>query len=791
MTRAARDVSGVICAYTEARWDGLFAAVESVQRQSEPPREIVVAIDHNPALLERVRAHIPGVIVVENREPRGLSGARNSGLAVAQGEVIAFLDEDAVAAPDWLAQLSAGYENPLVLGVGGAIEPMWLGGRPNWFPEEFNWVVGCTYRGMPQTTAPVRNLIGCNMSFRREVFEAIGGFRNGIGRVGTRPLGCEETEFCIRANQHWPQNLLLYQPWAQVYHRVPTSRARWGYFLSRCYAEGLSKALVSQLVGAGDGLASERTYTLRTLPQGVVRGAVDTFLRRDPTGLARAGAIIAGLAFATAGYLMGTVSEWFAVVGQWMREKMSFFKKETSSSGPEAPDFEPALTLEVEIGQPLPDVSAFDVGTSQRYQRAVSLVRLHTQPLGVVELRLDENGLTAKDYARQIWHALGSKITEHLRQDELPQISMLEAVGLPSAGTPTCLRERAMLLTTAPFVSVVVATHDRPESLAACLGSLLSLDYPNYEIIVVDSAPNTSATADLIRQMYGGSAQVRYVREDRPGLAVAHNRGLLEVKAPIVAFTDDDVVVDTHWLTELVRGFNAAEKVACVTGTILPAELQTPAQAWIEQYGGFNKGFTRRIFDLSENRPKSPLYPYAAGTFGSGANMAFKTSFLRDIGGFDPALGAGSAALGGDDLAAFFQVITGGYTLVYEPGAIVHHWHRRDYAGLCKQAYGYGVGLTAYLMKSLLDRPGILLDFAVRIPYGLIYALSPRSPKNMKKLADYPRELTNIERKGMLYGPLAYLRSRWQSRKIKQQLGPLEGPAITSPSLTPLTDEVP
>jgi glycosyltransferase involved in cell wall biosynthesis len=318
MTRAARDISVIICAYTEARWDDLVTAVESVQGQSVPPGEIIIVIDHNPGLLERVRAHIPGVVVVENRESRGLSGARNSGIAVAQGEVIAFLDEDAVAAPDWLEQLSAGYKDPLVLGVGGAIEPMWLDGRPNWFPEEFNWVVGCTYRGMPWTTAPVRNLIGCNMSFRRRVFEAISGFRSGIGRVGIRPVGCEETEFCIRAGQRWPQGVLLYEPRARVHHRVPTSRARWSYFRSRCYAEGLSKALVSRFVGARDGLASERTYTWRTLPHGVIRGLIDTLLRRDPAGLARAAAIIAGLAVTTAGYLAGTVSERFAVVGQRM-----------------------------------------------------------------------------------------------------------------------------------------------------------------------------------------------------------------------------------------------------------------------------------------------------------------------------------------------------------------------------------------------------------------------------------------------------------------------------------------
>ncbi len=310
------DISVVICAYTEARWDDLVAAVDSVRRQSAPPREIIVAVDHNPRLLARVREHIPGVVAVENREPRGLSGARNSGIEAAHGAVIAFLDEDALAAPDWLARLSAEYQDPTVAGVGGAIEPMWLNEHPAWFPEEFAWVVGCTYRGMPQAKVPIRNLIGCNMSFRREVFEASGKFRSGIGRIGTYPVGCEETEFCIRATRQSAQRVLLYEPQARVRHRVPASRATWRYFASRCYAEGLSKALVARFVGAGDGLDSERRYTLQTLPRGIFRGAADAFLRRDPMGLARAGAIIAGLAITTIGYGMGAIRQWLTETRQ-------------------------------------------------------------------------------------------------------------------------------------------------------------------------------------------------------------------------------------------------------------------------------------------------------------------------------------------------------------------------------------------------------------------------------------------------------------------------------------------
>ena len=308
MAPTSPDISVVICTYTEARWHDLVAAVHSVHGQSVQPQDVIVVVDHNPTLLERVHAEVPYVIAVENQEAKGLSGARNSGIAAATGAVIAFLDDDGVAAPDWLEQLLRAYANLEVIGVGGTVEPLWIGGRPLWFPAEFDWVVGCTYRGLPEVAAPVRNLIGCNMSFRRGVFEGVGGFRSGIGRVGTYPIGCEETELCIRVGRRWPSKALLYEPRARVQHRVTARRARWDYFRSRCYAEGLSKALVAQAVGAGDGLASERTYTLRTLPRAVVRGFADS-LRGDPSALPRAGAIVAGLALTTAGYLMGTVAE--------------------------------------------------------------------------------------------------------------------------------------------------------------------------------------------------------------------------------------------------------------------------------------------------------------------------------------------------------------------------------------------------------------------------------------------------------------------------------------------------
>ncbi len=302
-------ISVIICAYTEERWDQLLASVESVRQQTLRPAEVIVVIDHNPPLYERACQTLEGVVVIENHEARGLSGARNSGLAVAKGSVIAFMDEDATASADWLEILQANYQEEKVLGVGGQIKPVWLTGRPGWFPAEFDWVVGCTYLGLPQETAPVRNLIGCNMSFRRQVALSVGGFRHGIGRIGSVPVGCEETELCIRAGQFWPGQSFVYDPSAVVLHQVPKTRTTFAYFVSRCYSEGLSKALVSHYAGARSGLNSEWKYTLRVLPLGVGRGVRDAIRQRDIAGLGRAGAILCGLFLTACGFAIGATRE--------------------------------------------------------------------------------------------------------------------------------------------------------------------------------------------------------------------------------------------------------------------------------------------------------------------------------------------------------------------------------------------------------------------------------------------------------------------------------------------------
>ncbi|MDV9172800.1 glycosyltransferase family 2 protein [Streptomyces sp. W16] len=308
------DISVVICVYTEDRWEDILAAVSSVRAQSRPALETLLVVDHNPALLDRLSREYKDlketgeVRVLANAGPRGLSAGRNTGIAVSRGEVIAFLDDDAVAEREWLRHFAEAYTDPKVMAVGGRTMPIWASGRrPAWFPEEFDWVVGCTYKGLPPGRVPVRNVLGGNASFRRTAFDAAGGFATGIGRDGDkRPLGCEETELCIRLTRARPDAVLLIDDRAVIHHRVPEAREHFGYFRTRTYAEGLSKALVARSVGADKGLESERRYTTRVLPAGVARGLRDAVFAR-PGGAGRAGAIVAGVFTAAGGYVVGSV----------------------------------------------------------------------------------------------------------------------------------------------------------------------------------------------------------------------------------------------------------------------------------------------------------------------------------------------------------------------------------------------------------------------------------------------------------------------------------------------------
>ncbi len=304
---ASNGVSVIICAYTFDRLVDTIASARSALEQIPRPGQVVVVVDHDRDLLECLRSELsPEVEVVPSTGPKGLSGARNTGIARARGSIVAFLDDDATARPGWLAGIVAAFEDPDVLVAGGHAEPAWDGMAPGWFPPEFLWVVGCSYEGM-RRHGPVRNVLGSNMAVRGSLFETLGGFDPAVGRSATVPLGGDETELCIRARREHPGAKVVLVEGSVVSHRVPAGRKRLGYFVRRCYYEGISKAALRRLEGSA-ALESEWRYTLRTLPEAVLRSLLRAARGNRPAAnMGQALAVVLGLATTSAGFAVGSI----------------------------------------------------------------------------------------------------------------------------------------------------------------------------------------------------------------------------------------------------------------------------------------------------------------------------------------------------------------------------------------------------------------------------------------------------------------------------------------------------
>jgi GT2 family glycosyltransferase len=304
--------SVVIPTYSFERWDNLVETLHALERQTVAPEEVIVVVDGNPELLERVRDRFPDVRSVENGQGEGLSGCRNTAADLASGSVLAYLDDDAVPEPQWLEEHLAGYDHPSVLGTGGTLVPAWSGGKPDRLPKELWWIIGCSWTGRPETPGPIRNPIGANMTLRKDVVEAAGGFTMRLGRLvreGKATSGtADETEFCIRALESHPGGYFQHRPAAVVHHLVPAARTSWGYLVSRSRVEGASKAMLVGHVGDSIGLASERDYVRRVLPRAIAR-ELWSGVRGSAAGFERAAAILVATAVTAWTYAGGRLSE--------------------------------------------------------------------------------------------------------------------------------------------------------------------------------------------------------------------------------------------------------------------------------------------------------------------------------------------------------------------------------------------------------------------------------------------------------------------------------------------------
>jgi glycosyltransferase involved in cell wall biosynthesis len=424
---------------------------------------------------------------------------------------------------------------------------------------------------------------------------------------------------------------------------------------------------------------------------------------------------------------------------------------------------------DLELSEPVPALPERDA-LGRRIGEVWLLVRLFSEPLGLLCLDLPDGGLPAERVAQAIAERFGAQIKDRVAAaGGDPGAPLPHGVRLP--GEAPFLARRREILRIAPPITVVLCTRERPEALATCLDSLLAQEYPDFRVLVVDNAPVGDATEKVARRA-AEQGPVDYVAAPIPGLSHARNVAVAAAPGQILAWIDDDEVADPHWLAEIARALYEHPDADVVSGVIVPAELETVAQVWFEQFGGHSKGrgFTPAVFSPATWKIQSPLYPLPP--FGTGANMAFRPGVIERIGGFDTALGAGTPAMGSEDTLAFTQVLLGRGTIVYQPTAVVRHYHRRDLEGLRRQMIGYGTGLTAAYTSLIMRNPLVLFALLRLVPMALRDVLGDSGLRTATLREDFPRDLLTANRQGMLRGPRAYLAGRWRDRRRKKSAQP-------------------
>ena len=433
-------------------------------------------------------------------------------------------------------------------------------------------------------------------------------------------------------------------------------------------------------------------------------------------------------------------------------------KTERSTSG----GFLPTRVMEVELTESLPRLDH-----DGHYGRAWILVKLHTEPIGVCVVTLPREGIAPDALAEILWREVNGPVAKRFVNAGLTAPTMLTGGGLAADSDAwPFLRHRAAVLADAPFISVVICTRGRPEQIKKCLNRLTRQKYPRYEVVVVDNAPTSDALREVVESQAAGEGKFRYCVEPRPGLSWARNAGIAAAASDLIAFLDDDEEPDEHWLTGIADGFAGDKSIGCVSGIVLPARLDNAIENLFERIGGHSKGrgFVKETF--SKSGPQSPLWPLPP--FGVGANMAFRRETLDRIGGFDVALGAGTPTGGGEDTLAITLVMLEGYEVVYEPTAVMWHYHREDMASLNKQLNGYSIGLTAFYAALLRQRPGALFGLIKLLPQAAGYlkggtGAPPEAPEETQELE---AGLDRRPLQGMLKGPLLYARSKRVQRRV-------------------------
>ncbi|MFN6016149.1 MAG: glycosyltransferase [Verrucomicrobiota bacterium] len=422
---------------------------------------------------------------------------------------------------------------------------------------------------------------------------------------------------------------------------------------------------------------------------------------------------------------------------------------------------QPIKVADLEISEPISDISGL-VG----YAFLQLIVRWRGQPIDAITIPARGDLCPASEIVAALMDQCATGLIHHLLHLALEN---------PASKTEWNVENMAKLqqppLSSLPSISVAVCTRDRPEHLAICLNALRKLSRAPLEILVIDNAPKTNATRELIETSF---PEVTYILEPTPGLDWARNRAIASAKGDIVAYTDDDVVVDEGWSDAIARMFARNEDVMAVTGLVVPYELGTEPQVLFEKYGGFGRGFVRKWYRPSDTeRAKLAMLHAGAGKFGTGANMAYRRSVFSEIGMFDPALDVGTVTNGGGDLDMFFRVLKFGHTLVYEPAAMVRHRHRRDFDHLHTQIANNGIGFYSHLVRNAIEFPEERRGLAKLACWWMREWNLRRWLQSKFRPVEIPHELISAELKGSLAGLFRYPKAKKRAQELSKECGEL------------------
>ncbi len=393
-------------------------------------------------------------------------------------------------------------------------------------------------------------------------------------------------------------------------------------------------------------------------------------------------------------------------------------------------------------------------------RKARILVRVHGAPIGNVEVPLWPVETLADRAKSEAELALHDALGEHHALDEAAERSGRDARWASRVSCPRHFPEP-----TGAGVSVVVCTRDRPAVLRDCLLAMRTMTYQPLEILVIDNAPSSDATMLVVAELARADPRIRYTREPQPGLSRARNHGLTAATFDLLAFTDDDIYVEPGWPTAIAAGFTADPETACVTGPVASRSLDTASERYFDARYPWGDAYSPRRYDLAGHRVESPLYPFKAGIFGTGANFAVRRDVMEKLGEFDPLLGAGGPGKGGEDLDAFARIVLSGHRISYLPSALVWHRHRATDDALTEQVYAYGHGLGAYLAKRILTREMPVSVLARSFSQSVVLGARMHRASKASQASGRGLRLAANEARGALAGSLNYfLVSRSQRR---------------------------